>query len=277
MQESAEEKEFRSLAGKIRVGVIEQLRAFGQGHIGGAMSIADTLAVLYGGVMFVDPKNPANPKRDRLVLSKGHAGPALYAALCERGFFPREWLGTLNQGGTHLPSHCDRTKTPGVDVTTGSLGQGASVAAGLALGAKLRGEDYTTYLIVGDGECNEGQVWEAVMFAAHHKLGNLVAFVDWNKQQLDGYTENVMANGSFEEKLRAFGWNAVTVNGHDTAAIFAAITAAKEDTNKPSAIILDTVKGKGAFFAEGVEFNHSMSVSGEQAERAIAEITEAAR
>ena len=194
-------KDLRVFAEEIRVETIKELAHLGFGHIGGSMSVVETLAVLYGGQMNYDPKNPTLESRDRLVMSKGHAGPALYATLALKGFFPLERLLTLNQGGTSLPSHCDRLKTPGVDMTTGSLGQGISLAIGLAMGAKMRGKDYTTYLILGDGECDEGQVWEGALSAAHHKLDNLIAFVDWNKQQLDGAIDDVLDIGDIGEKL----------------------------------------------------------------------------
>jgi transketolase len=264
--------ELQILAEETRIVTLKTLAHFGSGHIGGSMSIAETLAVLYGGGMRVDPQNPAWDKRDRLVLSKGHAGPALYAALSMRGFFPESMLSELNVGGGHLPSHCDRTKTPGVDMTTGSLGQGMSTALGIALGSKLNGWDTTTYLILGDGECDEGQVWEGAMFAAHHKILNLVAFVDRNKQQLDGYVKNVLDTGDMGAKFRAFGWYAQDVNGHDAGAIRRAVESAKSETEKPSVIILDTKKGHGCTFAEGIESNHSMSFTAEQISEATAAI-----
>jgi len=266
------DKDLVNLAAEIRIGALESLAAFGSGHIGGSMSIADTLAVLYGSELRHDPKNSDWELRDRLVMSKGHAGPALYAALAIRGFFPREMLLTLNQGGTKLPSHCDRTKTPGVDMTTGSLGQGMSTAVGLALGSRLNGWDSYTYLVLGDGECDEGQVWEGAQFAYHNKLSNLIAFIDWNKQQLDGFTHEVLDHISLEEKFRAFGWHSVTVNGHDVDAVRAAVRAAKAEPEKPSAIILDTIKGYGCTFAEGKAGNHSMSCGKDDVAAAIAAI-----
>ncbi|MDR0838731.1 MAG: transketolase [Oscillospiraceae bacterium] len=266
------DKELSNLAAEIRIAALECLGAFGSGHVGGAMSVVETLAVLYGSELRHDPRNPDWDARDRLVLSKGHAGPALYATLALRGFFPREELATLNQGGTHLPSHVDRTKTPGVDMTCGSLGQGMSAAIGLAYGARLNGSDSRTYLILGDGECDEGQVWEGAMFAAHNKLANLTAFVDRNKQQLDGYVSAVLDTGDMGEKFRAFGWYTQDVNGHDVAAIRAAVENAKREAARPSAIILDTIKGYGCTFAEGVENNHSMTCSKEDVAAAIAAI-----
>ncbi|MDR0917608.1 MAG: transketolase [Oscillospiraceae bacterium] len=256
-------EQLKSFAADIRVETLKCLAEFGSGHIGGCMSIADTLAVLYGAELKHDPANPALASRDRLVLSKGHAGPALYAALALRGFFPLDELKTLNQGGTHLPSHVDRTKTRGVDMTCGSLGQGLSAGAGMAFGGRLDGEDYHTFVILGDGECDEGQVWEAAMFARHHKLSHLIALIDDNKQQLDGWTQNVLGSGKIADKFAACGWNVIEVNGHDVAAIQGAIQQAKAAAEYPTAIALDTIKGYGAPFAEGKEFNHSMSVTAE--------------
>ena len=265
--------ELRVFAECIRLVTLQTLESFGAGHIGGSMSIVETLAVLYGGALRCDPNNPQWEGRDRLVLSKGHAGPALYATLCLRGFFPKEMLSELNKGGGRLPSHCDRNKTPGVDMTTGSLGQGISAAIGMALGNRMNGSDSITYLIMGDGECNEGQVWEGAMFAAHHKLDNLIAFVDCNKQQLDGYTKDVLDMGDIGEKFKAFGWFVQKVDGHDTGAILDAVEAAKAHKGSPSVIILDTIKGYGTF-AAGLENNHHMSLTKEQIEDAIREVTE---
>jgi len=204
-------------------------------------------------------------------MSKGHAGPALYATLCLRGFFDKETLLELNQGGGSLPSHCDMNKTPGVDMTTGSLGQGMSTAIGIALGCRMNGSDSITYLILGDGECDEGQVWEGAMFAAHNNLGGLIAFVDWNKQQLDGFTKEVMDLGDIEAKFNAFGWHTQTVAGHDPDAIKSAIIDAKGVTDMPSVIILDTIKGYGCNFAEGIPGNHHMNFTQDQIDKAISE------
>lgn len=266
------DKELTQFAGEIRIAALETLGAFGSGHIGGAMSVVETLAVLYGGELRHDPKNPAWEGRDRLVMSKGHAGPAVYAALALRGYFPRETLLTLNQGGTSLPSHCDMTKTPGVDMTAGSLGQGMSAGVGIALGSKMNGWNTTTFVVLGDGECDEGQVWEGAMFAAHAKLANLVTFIDWNKQQLDGPVAEVINPWSFSEKFRAFGWNVIEINGHDVDAIRDAVRAAKAQNERPTAIILDTIKGYGCEFSEGKANNHSMTCAREDIDAAIANI-----
>ena len=266
------DRELLNFAAEIRIGALECLGAFGSGHVGGSMSVVEALAVLYGGELRHDASNPDWELRDRLVMSKGHAGPAVYAALSLRGFFPREMLATLNQGGTCLPSHCDRTKTPGVDMTTGSLGQGMSTAIGLAFGARLNKWDSYTYLVLGDGECDEGQVWEGAIFAYHNRLANLITFVDCNKQQLDGYTKDVLDTGDMAEKFRSFGWHTVTVNGHDVDAVRATVVAAKAEKSLPSAIILDTVKGYGCTFAEGRAGNHSMTCGKDDVDAAIAAI-----
>ena len=262
-------RDLRVVADGIRLVTLQTFSYLGFGHIGGAMSIVETLAVLYSGELECDPQNPGWDGRDRLVMSKGHAGPALYATLSLRGFFPKEVLRELNQGGGSLPSHCDMNKTPGVDMTTGSLGQGMSTAIGLALGARMNNTGNYTFLILGDGECDEGQVWEGAMFAAHYKLGGLIALVDWNKQQLDGFTNVVMDLGDIEAKFAAFGWHTQTIDGHDPAKIKAAIIDAKLETDKPSAIILDTVKGYGCGFAEGIDGNHHMNFTKEQIDEAI--------
>ena len=264
-------RDLRVVAESIRLVTLQTFANIGFGHVGGAMSIIEALAALYGGELRSDPNNPNMENRDRLVLSKGHAGPALYATLCLRGYFPKEVLLQLNQGGGSLPSHCDMHKTIGIDMTTGSLGQGMSTAIGLALGSRLNNLDNYTYLILGDGECNEGQVWEGAMFAAHHNLGSLIAFIDWNKQQLDGFTKDIIDMGDIAEKFKAFGWHSQTVDGHDPGKIKAAIVDAKRYQDAPSAIILDTVKGYGCNFAAGVASNHHMNFKKEEMDNAIEE------
>lgn len=266
--------DLRVVAEGIRLVTLQTFAHLGFGHVGGSMSIIETLAALYGGEMHVDPKNPNWPERDRLVMSKGHAGPALYATLCLRGFFHKDVLLELNQGGGRMPSHCDMHKTPGIDMTTGSLGQGISTAIGIALASRLNNYDNYTFLILGDGECNEGQIWEGAMFAAHHKLGRLIGFVDWNKQQLDGFTKDILDMGDLDKKFEAFGWHTQTVKGHDPGAIKKAISEAKTHDDRPSMIILDTIKGYGAGFAEGVAANHHMNFTEEEIAQAIAEATE---
>jgi len=264
-------RDLKVVAEGIRLVTLQTFANIGFGHVGGAMSIIEALAALYGGELRSDPNNPNMPDRDRLVLSKGHAGPALYATLCLRGYFPKEVLLQLNQGGGSLPSHCDMHKTVGIDMTTGSLGQGMSTAIGLALGSRLNNINNFTYLILGDGECNEGQVWEGAMFAAHQEIGSLIALIDWNKQQLDGFTKDIIDMGDIAEKFKAFGWHSQTVDGHDPGKIKAAIVDAKRYKDAPSAIILDTIKGYGCSFAAGIASNHHMNFTPDVMEKAIKE------
>ena len=254
-------KELQKFALEIRLATVECIKSRGFGHIGGSLSVCDALAVLYGDIMNVDPKDPHKADRDKLVCSKGHAGPAVYATLALKGYFPKEDLLTLNRPGTNFPSHCDMHKTTGIDMTTGSLGQGTSEAVGLALGDRLQGRDCTTYLIVGDGEADEGQVWEAAMFTAAKKLTNLVWLIDWNKKQLDGYVSEILEPFDFEEKFRAFGFDACTIDGNDVDQLKAALSVKAAD--RPRAIILDTVKGKGVTEVEQAAGNHSMNVKPE--------------
>ena len=268
--EATMKKDLQKLALQIRIGIVEAIKSRGSGHIGGSFSIADALAVLYGSVMKYDPENPRWADRDKLVCSKGHAGPAVYATLAIEGFFPYEELKTLNQPHTNLPSHCDRNKTAGVDMTTGSLGQGTSLATGMALGDKLKGRDSRTFLIVGDGEINEGQVWEAAMFCAAKKLNNIVWMVDNNKKQLDGYTKDILDTGDLHAKFAAFGFDTVTIDGNDIEQLYDALTKKSED--KPIAIIMDTVKGKGIKEVEETFGNHSMTVKPETGDKWIAQL-----
>lgn len=258
---SQEKKELRIFAAQIRIALLEELKARGFGHVGGSLSICDLLAVLYGKVMKYDPKNPKWEDRDKLVCSKGHAGPAIYATLALKGFFPMEDLKTLNRPGTNLPSHCDKNKTIGIDCTTGSLGQGTSQAVGMALGDKLKGRANRVFLIVGDGEIDEGQCWEAAMFTAAKKVNNLVWIIDDNKKQLDGTTAEILPHFDLREKMEAFGFDAVRVKGNDVEALYDALT--KEATDKPIAIVMDNVKGSGVKAVEDTVANHSMTVSAE--------------
>ena len=264
--------ELNALAVQIRMALLEAIHSLGSGHIGGALSIADVLAVLYGGEMRVDPRNPQWPERDKLVVSKGHAGPAVYGTLAVKGFFPYEELKTLNRPHTRLPSHCDRNKTPGVDMSTGSLGQGTSLACGMAMGDKLKGRDSRIFLIVGDGESDEGQVWEAFSFAAAKKLDNLVVLLDWNKRQLDGWTDDVMPMGDYVEKFRAFGFDTVKVDGNDVEALSEALAHTRTGNGKPFAIVMDTVKGYGIKDVAETVMNHSLPVSDEQYAKWMAEL-----
>ena len=262
-------------ARRIRYLTVDCIGGLGVGHVGGCLSVADVLAVLYFDVMNIDPKNPMMEGRDRFVMSKGHAGPAVYAALAERGYFPIQMLKTLNQPNTNLPSHCDMLRTPGIDMTAGSLGQGFSCAVGIAKAAQIRGGSEYTYSIVGDGECQEGQIWEAAMAAAHYQLDHFIAFMDYNKAQIDGAVDEIMSLGDPAAKFEAFGFFAQRVDGHDVAAIGDAIAQAKAHTGRPSMIVLDTVKGKGAAFAEkaGVG-SHNMPVTPQQREDAMRALEE---
>lgn len=259
MLSRSEELKLRRFAETIRLETLKEFAELGFGHVGGAMSILETIAVLYGGVMNIDPKRPDWKDRDRFVMSKGHAGPTLYATLALLGYFPLDELKTLNKGGTRLPSHCDMRKTTGVDMTTGSLGQGISTAIGVALGQRMDGNSAYTYLVVGDGELNEGQIWEGAQFAPHHKLTNLIAFVDVNGKQLDGTTETVLNPLDLNAKFTAFGWQVKEVDGHDVAAIHNAVTEAKQSGNGPHIILLKTVKGHGCEFVAKMASNHHVA------------------
>ena len=266
------QKEIEKLAVQIRMNVMKTIGSLGVGHVGGSLSVADLLAVLYGDAMTYDSRNPQWEGRDWLVCSKGHAGPAVYSALALKGFFPEEELLTLNRPGTNLPSHCDRRKTPGIDMTTGSLGQGASTAAGIAMGMQMDGKTNRVYLILGDGEVQEGQVWEMALFAAQRKLDRLIAFVDYNHIQLDGFTDDICSLGDLKEKFDAFGWFTQDIDGHDVAAISEAIDKARTQEGKPSMIILQTEKGHGWSEIAGKTNGHCPTVSKEQMESALAEM-----
>lgn len=272
MLKQAKIEELEKFATQIRIETIRSMESIGVGHIGGSMSIVEALAVLYGVVMKIDPKNPAWEERDWFVLSKGHAGPALYAALALKGYFPLEELLTLNKPHSNLPSHCDRNKTTGVDMSTGSLGQGMSTALGVAMGLLMDKKPNYVYLAMGDGECNEGQIWEGALFASTKKLHNVIAFVDWNKKQLDGYTKDICDIGDIRQKFEDFGWFAQSIDGHNVEEIYNAIERAKAQKEKPSLIALNTVKGKGCNFAQEAFANHNMTVSAEQSKCAIDEL-----
>lgn len=259
-------------ATELRISVIDGVHAAKSGHPGGSLSIADLFAYLYFKEMHIDPKNPEDPDRDRLVLSKGHAAPILYAALGHRGFFPVEEMLTLRKPGSFLQGHPDKKHTPGVDMSSGSLGQGISAACGMALAGKYDRKDYRVYAVIGDGESEEGQVWEAAMFAAAKKLDNLTVFVDWNNLQIDGTVEEVNSPLPFDEKFRAFGWNVTVIDGHDFNEIEKAVALAKETKDKPTAIILKTVKGKGVSFMENQISWHGSAPNDEQYAAAIAEL-----
>ncbi|MGI6181070.1 MAG: transketolase [Agathobaculum sp.] len=256
----------------IQMEVVKMIAGLGVGHLGGSLSITDLLSVLYCNQLKYDPKNPQWEDRDWVVMSKGHAGPALYATLALKGFMPMEELATLNRPHTNLPSHVDRTKTPGIDMTCGSLGQGASTAAGVALGMKMNGKDNRVYVVFGDGEIDEGQVWEMALFAGHRKLNNLIGFVDYNKLQLDGTTDKICALGDIGAKFAEFGWYAQTVDGHDVEAIDAAIENAKKQTDKPSMIVLNTIKGNGWSKSANQVGSHSRGLNEEELQEALAEM-----
>ncbi len=266
------DKELKVIAAKVRRHVIEEIFAAKSGHPGGSLSAADILTVLYFDAMNVDPKNPKAPDRDRLVLSKGHSAPALYAALAIRGFFPEEDLVTLRKTGSYLEGHPSIHSVPGVDISTGSLGQGISNAVGIALGGKLDKKDYNVYAIVGDGELEEGQVWEAAMCAGHYKLDNLITFIDKNRLQIDGFTCDVLNPNPIADKFAAFGWNVQVIDGHDVAAIRKAVETAKNAKGKPNVIVAETVKGKGVSFMENDGSWHGTAPNAEQAEKALNEI-----
>ena len=248
--------QLETAAKQIRLYTLKELKALGFGHFGGSLSIVEALAAIYGKHLNVDPDSANDPNRDYFVLSKGHGGPALYATLFLKGFFSEEVLYTLNQNGTILPSHPDRNLTPGVDMTCGSLGQGISAATGIAYGNKLAGLDNYTFCIVGDGELNEGQCWEAFQFASHHKLENLIVLLDDNKKQLDGPTKDIIDPLDFVAKLSAFGFETVKVDGTSVDAIDKAIQQAKQNKGKPQAIVLDTIKGQGVKHLEEKADNH---------------------
>nr|WP_295954560.1 transketolase [uncultured Agathobaculum sp.] len=261
-------KELNIFAAQIRKAALRSMNSFHGGHVGGSMSMSDLMAALYGECMKVDPNNPHWEERDWLVVSKGHCGPAVYGTLALMGYFPEDELETLNKEGTRLPSHCDRNRTPGIDMTTGSLGQGISCAVGIAWGMQYKKMPNYVYSVLGDGECDEGQVWEAALFAATKKLGHLIAFVDQNKKQLDGYTEDICDVGDLRRKFEDFGWHAQEVDGHDIAAIIHAIEEAKKVESKPSMIVLQTVKGQDCCFAD-MYYNHFIRFSQEDYEAAI--------
>ena len=272
--EAALKKELKITACKVRMGIIEGVHSAKAGHPGGSLSCADILTYLYFAHMNVDPKNPKMPNRDRLVLSKGHAAPALYSVLAQKGYFEVETLKTLRQIGSILQGHPDMKHIPGVDMSTGSLGQGISCAVGLALSSKHFGDNYNLYTVLGDGEIEEGQVWEAAMFAANKKLSNLTAFVDYNNLQIDGTIEEVNSAYPIDEKFKAFNWHTITIDGHDFEQIENALKEAAT-VDKPVAIIAKTVKGKGVSFMENQCGWHGVAPNDEQYEQAMSELKNA--
>lgn len=256
----------------IRLGALEAVYSASSGHPGGSLSIADILAYLYFDEMNIDPANPKDENRDRFVLSKGHTAPALYATLALRGYFSRDMLKTLRQADSFLQGHPDMKHTPGVDMTTGSLGLGISAACGMALSAKIYDKSYRVYAILGDGELEEGQVWEAAMFAAHYKLDNLCAFIDFNGLQIDGKITDVMNPTPIDKKFEAFGWNVISIDGNNLEEIESAVTAAKACNGKPTAVVCHTTKGKGVSFMENQVGWHGAAPNKEQYEQAVAEL-----
>ncbi|MDD3185015.1 MAG: transketolase [Anaerostipes sp.] len=257
-------QELKIFSAKIRKDILEMLEERGYGHMGGSLSIVELLSVLYGKQMKINPSNPNWEERDMLVLSKGHAGPAWYSTLAEKGYFDKSWLSTLNDGGTRLPSHPDRLKTPGVDMTTGSLGQGTSAAAGIATGFQMKGSNQYVYLIVGDGELNEGQCWEAFQYIAHYQLNHCIVIIDENKRQLDGTTKEIMNPFSIADKMKSFGFYVKTVKGNDEEAIDDAITEVKQIENQAVCIVLDSVKGAGVSYFETLAGNHSVKFNNDE-------------
>ena len=270
--EKSKELKLKRLANNVRLGIIEGVYSAGCGHPGGSLSIADILTYLYFEEMNIDPKNPKLETRDRFVLSKGHTAPALYAVLAERGYFEKDVLKTLRKADSHLQGHPDMKGTPGVDMSTGSLGQGISAACGMALSAKLSGDAYKVYAVLGDGETEEGQVWEAAMFAAHNKLDNLVAIVDFNGLQIDGPITEVCSPVPFPEKFEAFGWHVITMDAHDFDDIERAFDEAEKISGKPVAIIQKSVKGKGVSFMENQVSWHGAAPNEEQYNQAMNEL-----
>ena len=273
--EDAKFKELKTLACKVRMGIIEGVFNAKSGHPGGSLSIADIMTYLYFKEMNVNPENPKCENRDRLVLSKGHTAPALYAAMAHKGYFPVEELKTLRKSDSRLQGHPSMKYLPGIDMCTGSLGQGISAAVGMALGAKLQNKDFRVYAPLGDGEIEEGQVWEAAMFAGNHALDNLVAIVDNNNLQIDGTVEEVNSPYPIKEKFEAFGWNVIEINGHCFKQIDEAFTAARQCKGKPTCIVAKTVKGKGVSFMENQCSWHGSAPNKEQYDIAMAELNAA--
>ncbi len=269
---ASEKKQLMATACKVRMGVIESTHGAKAGHPGGSLSAADVFTYLYFQELNIDPKNPKWEERDRFVLSKGHTAPGLYAALALRGFFPVEDLPTLRHIDSYLQGHPNMNTVPGIDMSTGSLGQGVSCAAGMALAARKMGRSCRVYALLGDGEIQEGQVWEAMMFAHHYKLDNFCAIVDNNGLQIDGPVEQVMSPYPIPEKLKAFGWNVVEIDGHDFDQIAAAFAQARETTGVPTAVVMKTTKGKGVSFMENQAGWHGKAPNDEEYEKAMAEL-----
>lgn len=264
--------ELKKTASKIRMGIVTAVASASSGHPGGSLSLADILTYLYFQEMRIDPKNPKDPNRDRFVLSKGHCSPGLYSTLAQRGFFPVDDLQGFRQTNSYLEGHPNMDKVPGVDMSTGSLGQGISAAVGMALAGKIDKKDYRVFAALGDGELQEGQVWEAAMAAAHYKLDNLIAFVDYNGLQIDGKITEVMNPEPIADKFTAFGWNVIEIDAHDFDQIEGAVNKAKETKGKPNMIIAHSVKGKGVSYMEDQASWHGSAPNKEQAKQALTEL-----
>lgn len=271
---NTEKLNLQKIATKIRIDIVEEVHSAKSGHPGGSLSIADIVTYLYFKEMNIDPKNPDMPDRDRFVLSKGHTCPALYAALAEKGYFDTELLKKFRHLDCILQGHPDMKHIPGVDMSSGSLGQGISAACGMALAGKLDKKDFRVYAVLGDGEIEEGQVWEAFMFASHYKLSNLCVVIDRNGLQIDGKCADVMSSAPLEDKMNAFGFNVVVINAHDFDEIEKAFNAARAEKDRPTVIIADSVKGKGVSFMENQVSWHGKAPDDEQYEKAIAELKE---
>jgi transketolase len=265
-------EELEEIGRDLRCLVLKMVYRAGSGHIGGSLSAADQVSALYYSVMSIDPKRPDWEERDRFVLSKGHACPIVYAALARRGYYPEEELWTLRQIGSRLQGHPDMRKTPGIDATTGSLGQGVSIAIGMALAARLAAESHRVYAMIGCGESQEGQIWEAAMSAAHYCLDTLTVVQDYNGFQIDGSNEHIMRVEPLAKKWDAFGWNVLQINGHDMSEILEAFSEARQVEGKPTVIIARTVKGKGISFMENTSEWHSGAPSAKQMEQALVEL-----
>ena len=264
--------EIQNIANRLRLDVVEMTTAAGSGHPGGSLSSADLLATLYFRIMNIDPADPYMEDRDRFVLSKGHAAPILYATLAERGYFPTDELKTLRQLGSRLKGHPAYREVPGIEVTTGSLGQGLSMACGMALAGKMDSKDYRVYCLMGDGELQEGQNWEAAMFAHRYGLNNLIGFVDRNRLQICGNTEEVMSLDPLPEKFRAFGWNVIIIDGHNIRQIIDACDKAARSKKNPTVIIMNTIKGKGVSFMENNVDFHGRSCKPDEYAKAVEEL-----
>ena len=265
-------KGLNEITNVIRKDIVSMICKSKSGHPGGSLSAVEILTALYFDQMNIDPTNPKMEDRDRFVLSKGHAAPALYATLAQRGYFAKDELNNLRQLGSMLQGHPDMKKVPGVEMSTGSLGQGFSVACGMAMAAKLDNAPWNVYALLGDGEVQEGIIWEAAMSAAHYKLDNMIAFLDYNGLQIDGEVESVMNINPIEDKFKTFGWNVITIDGHDFDQIFAALDMAKDTVDNPTMIIAKTIKGKGVSFMENQASWHGSAPSEEQLEQALSEL-----